>query len=336
MASSRTHHISAWGLGRHDSGGGEYSRGVMSECPFTVYRSLHPGHLWIWWPNVYVDDNERTWLPIIIETESSLQVLMRGTAPPTLASGASCATSRSAASRTWSLSSCQTLNTSHVVLRFLSPEPQSLWPAVKISVHLWLQGNGAYVPEPRPGLRAPVSALMWRVPAHGHVYKGPTCHTGSLPAGSSPGLFSKSSQEPGAGRAPRAARQALCLAGARTFPDSFRSSEEGKLLPSAAIPRGNYSRSSRNFFQVLFGSLTENSQAGAQGPRRTPSARLGRETDPGGPGGGGQLGGRRYVPAGLRSRAVRWRSRRLSSDIKRPLLCRFSLRSPGQIRKGEA
>ncbi|XP_054574292.1 T-cell leukemia/lymphoma protein 1A-like [Eptesicus fuscus] len=48
----------------------------MSECPFTVCRSLHPGHLWIWWPNVYVDKNERTWLPIIIETESSLQVLM--------------------------------------------------------------------------------------------------------------------------------------------------------------------------------------------------------------------------------------------------------------------
>uniref|UniRef100_G1Q6G8 T cell leukemia/lymphoma 1B n=1 Tax=Myotis lucifugus TaxID=59463 RepID=G1Q6G8_MYOLU len=53
------------------------SRTALSECPFTVCRSLHSDHLWIWRPNVYVDENDRTWLPIIIETESSLQVLMR-------------------------------------------------------------------------------------------------------------------------------------------------------------------------------------------------------------------------------------------------------------------
>ncbi|CAK6435690.1 unnamed protein product [Pipistrellus nathusii] len=47
------------------------------ECPNTVGRSLHPGHPWIWQPNVYVDENERTWPPVILETESSLQVLLR-------------------------------------------------------------------------------------------------------------------------------------------------------------------------------------------------------------------------------------------------------------------
>ncbi|XP_036152650.1 T-cell leukemia/lymphoma protein 1A-like [Myotis myotis] len=77
-------------------------RTALSECPFTTCRSLHPDHLWIWRPNVYVDENDRTWLPIIMEspvpstsgascawrrlkgvppsslqTESSLQVLMR-------------------------------------------------------------------------------------------------------------------------------------------------------------------------------------------------------------------------------------------------------------------
>lgn len=50
------------------SRGGATRRGAAaSECPFTVCRSLHPDHLWIWRPNVYVDENERTWLPIIIE-----------------------------------------------------------------------------------------------------------------------------------------------------------------------------------------------------------------------------------------------------------------------------
>ncbi|XP_036179889.1 T-cell leukemia/lymphoma protein 1A-like [Myotis myotis] len=52
-------------------------RTALSECQFTACRSLHPDHLWIWRPNVYVDENDRTWLPIIMETESSLQVLMR-------------------------------------------------------------------------------------------------------------------------------------------------------------------------------------------------------------------------------------------------------------------
>lgn len=42
-------------------------RTALSECPFTACRSLHPDHLWIWRPNVYVDENDRTWLPIIME-----------------------------------------------------------------------------------------------------------------------------------------------------------------------------------------------------------------------------------------------------------------------------
>uniref|UniRef100_A0A8C3YSK4 T-cell leukemia/lymphoma protein 1A n=1 Tax=Catagonus wagneri TaxID=51154 RepID=A0A8C3YSK4_9CETA len=50
----------------------------MGELPFfRAHAALHPDHLWIWAKAVYVDENQRTWLPIIIETESGLQVLMR-------------------------------------------------------------------------------------------------------------------------------------------------------------------------------------------------------------------------------------------------------------------
>ncbi|XP_030877076.1 T-cell leukemia/lymphoma protein 1A [Leptonychotes weddellii] len=50
----------------------------MGELPFfRAHAALHPDHLWIWERSVYVDENQRTWLPITIETESSLQVLMR-------------------------------------------------------------------------------------------------------------------------------------------------------------------------------------------------------------------------------------------------------------------
>ncbi|GAB5573144.1 T-cell leukemia/lymphoma protein 1A [Prionailurus iriomotensis] len=74
----------------------------MGELPFFRARTaLYPDHLWIWERSVYVDENQRTWLPIIIEPllgedllkhtaqttnqsfshnhsmESSLQVLMR-------------------------------------------------------------------------------------------------------------------------------------------------------------------------------------------------------------------------------------------------------------------
>ncbi|XP_043410492.1 T-cell leukemia/lymphoma protein 1A [Prionailurus bengalensis] len=50
----------------------------MGELPFFRARTaLYPDHLWIWERSVYVDENQRTWLPIIIEMESSLQVLMR-------------------------------------------------------------------------------------------------------------------------------------------------------------------------------------------------------------------------------------------------------------------
>ncbi|XP_029806819.1 T-cell leukemia/lymphoma protein 1A [Suricata suricatta] len=50
----------------------------MGDLPrFRAHTALHPDHLWIWERSVYVDENQRTWLPIIIQTESSLQVLMR-------------------------------------------------------------------------------------------------------------------------------------------------------------------------------------------------------------------------------------------------------------------
>ncbi|XP_072820093.1 T-cell leukemia/lymphoma protein 1A [Vicugna pacos] len=49
----------------------------MGELPFfRVRTALHPDHLWIWEKATYVDEKQRTWLPITIETESSLQVLM--------------------------------------------------------------------------------------------------------------------------------------------------------------------------------------------------------------------------------------------------------------------
>ena len=42
----------------------------MGELPFFRARSaLHPDHLWIWERSVYVDENQRTWLPIIIEVQ---------------------------------------------------------------------------------------------------------------------------------------------------------------------------------------------------------------------------------------------------------------------------
>ncbi|XP_023367270.1 T-cell leukemia/lymphoma protein 1A [Otolemur garnettii] len=62
----------------------------MGELPpcFPVFRmhsnllskrkdtSFHPDRLWIWEKAVYKDENQRTWLPIAMETESGLQVLM--------------------------------------------------------------------------------------------------------------------------------------------------------------------------------------------------------------------------------------------------------------------
>ncbi|XP_016015331.2 T-cell leukemia/lymphoma protein 1A [Rousettus aegyptiacus] len=49
----------------------------MGEHQFREHTALHPDHLWIWRKAVYVDENQRTWLPIVNETESCLQVLMR-------------------------------------------------------------------------------------------------------------------------------------------------------------------------------------------------------------------------------------------------------------------
>ncbi|XP_037357906.1 T-cell leukemia/lymphoma protein 1A [Talpa occidentalis] len=49
----------------------------MGELPFSVHASLDPDHLWIWNAGLYVDEYQRTWLPIIIQAETNLQVLMR-------------------------------------------------------------------------------------------------------------------------------------------------------------------------------------------------------------------------------------------------------------------
>ena len=44
--------------------------GTMGEVPFfRVHTALHPDHLWIWAKSVYVDENQRTWLPIITEVQ---------------------------------------------------------------------------------------------------------------------------------------------------------------------------------------------------------------------------------------------------------------------------
>lgn len=41
----------------------------MGELPFRVQTALHPDHLWIWRKAVYVDENQRTWLPISIKVQ---------------------------------------------------------------------------------------------------------------------------------------------------------------------------------------------------------------------------------------------------------------------------
>ncbi|XP_049753502.1 T-cell leukemia/lymphoma protein 1A [Elephas maximus indicus] len=43
---------------------------------------LHPDRLWFWEKAVYLDENQHAWLPIIMERNGGLQVLMRqGDAP---------------------------------------------------------------------------------------------------------------------------------------------------------------------------------------------------------------------------------------------------------------
>ncbi|XP_036312962.1 T-cell leukemia/lymphoma protein 1A-like [Pipistrellus kuhlii] len=50
--------------------------GATGAFLFTMSRSLHSDHLWIWPPNMYMDGIDGTWMSITIETESSLQVLL--------------------------------------------------------------------------------------------------------------------------------------------------------------------------------------------------------------------------------------------------------------------
>ncbi|XP_059534758.1 T-cell leukemia/lymphoma protein 1A-like [Myotis daubentonii] len=49
----------------------------MAELPSNVHLTLHPMYLSICGPWVYEDENHRTWLHLIIETGSVLQVLLR-------------------------------------------------------------------------------------------------------------------------------------------------------------------------------------------------------------------------------------------------------------------
>uniref|UniRef100_A0A8C2W3A3 T-cell leukemia/lymphoma protein 1A n=1 Tax=Chinchilla lanigera TaxID=34839 RepID=A0A8C2W3A3_CHILA len=37
----------------------------------------HPSRLWIWDKVTFMDEQRRTWLPIILQTENNMQVLMR-------------------------------------------------------------------------------------------------------------------------------------------------------------------------------------------------------------------------------------------------------------------
>ncbi|XP_004584596.2 T-cell leukemia/lymphoma protein 1A [Ochotona princeps] len=39
--------------------------------------SVHPDRLWIWDNHTYLDEERRTWVPIIIKTEGRRQVVMR-------------------------------------------------------------------------------------------------------------------------------------------------------------------------------------------------------------------------------------------------------------------
>ncbi|XP_052516122.1 T-cell leukemia/lymphoma protein 1A [Budorcas taxicolor] len=50
----------------------------MAEGPFFMADTpFHPDHLRMWEKAVYVDENRRTWLPITLKIENSLQVLFR-------------------------------------------------------------------------------------------------------------------------------------------------------------------------------------------------------------------------------------------------------------------
>ncbi|XP_050010766.1 T-cell leukemia/lymphoma protein 1A [Alexandromys fortis] len=50
----------------------------MAEAPASGPERLDdPERLWIWERHVYLDEHKRSWLPIILETDEKLQVLLR-------------------------------------------------------------------------------------------------------------------------------------------------------------------------------------------------------------------------------------------------------------------
>ncbi|XP_054423571.1 T-cell leukemia/lymphoma protein 1A-like [Pteronotus mesoamericanus] len=51
----------------------------MGDFTFSAHTTTHPDRLWIWRQGVYVDENDRTWVPVNVEMERRLilKVLMR-------------------------------------------------------------------------------------------------------------------------------------------------------------------------------------------------------------------------------------------------------------------
>ncbi|XP_076978460.1 T-cell leukemia/lymphoma protein 1A [Tamandua tetradactyla] len=50
----------------------------MDDRPlFRESTAMHPDRLWIWERNVYLDENQRTWIPVCLKMNTCLRVLMR-------------------------------------------------------------------------------------------------------------------------------------------------------------------------------------------------------------------------------------------------------------------
>ncbi|XP_045677920.1 T-cell leukemia/lymphoma protein 1A [Phyllostomus hastatus] len=49
----------------------------MADFAFSSHTTVHPDRLWVWRTGVYVDENDRTWVPIKVEEEDCPRVLMR-------------------------------------------------------------------------------------------------------------------------------------------------------------------------------------------------------------------------------------------------------------------
>lgn len=57
----------------------------MEDFQILVHTTLHPDRLWIWRQSVYVDENQRTWLPISIEVRPPWRPAGQGSMGGTIA-----------------------------------------------------------------------------------------------------------------------------------------------------------------------------------------------------------------------------------------------------------